>query len=55
VPDLVFERNMTLVIQPNVVTRDQRAGVQVGELVRVTDHGVASLHRVPQRVLRGGE
>jgi Xaa-Pro dipeptidase len=55
VPDFVFERNMTLVIQPNVVTTDQRAGVQVGELVRVTDDGVVSLHRVPQRLLRGGE
>ena len=55
VPDFVFERNMTLVIQPNVVTRDQRAGVQVGELVRVTDDGVVSLHRIPQRLLRGGE
>jgi len=55
VPDFVFERNMTLVIQPNVVTLDQRAGVQVGELVRVTDNGVVSLHRAPQRLLRGGE
>jgi Xaa-Pro dipeptidase len=54
VPDFVFERNMTLVIQPNVVTRDQRAGVQVGELVRVTDDGVVSLHRIPQRLLHGG-
>lgn len=55
VPDFVFERNMTLVIQPNVVTLDLRAGVQVGELVRVTEDGVVSLHRMPQRVLRGGE
>ncbi|HEX9097711.1 MAG TPA: M24 family metallopeptidase [Candidatus Dormibacteraeota bacterium] len=55
VPDFVFERNMTLVIQPNVITTDQRVGVQVGELVRVTDDGVVSLHRIPQRVLYGGE
>jgi Xaa-Pro dipeptidase len=55
VPDFVFEKNMTLVIQPNVVTGDRRAGVQVGELVRVTDDGVVSLHAVPQRVLAGGE
>jgi Xaa-Pro aminopeptidase len=53
-PDFVFERNMTLVIQPNVVTRDQRAGVQVGELVQVTDAGVVSLHRIQQDVQRGG-
>lgn len=55
IPDFVFERNMTLVIQPNVVTTDQRAGVQVGELVRVTDDGIISLHEIPQRVLLGGE
>jgi Xaa-Pro aminopeptidase len=55
VPDFIFEKNMTLVIQPNVVTADQRAGVQVGELVRVADHGVVSLHAMPQRLLRGGE
>lgn len=55
VPDFVFERNMTLVIQPNVVTIDQRAGVQVGELVRVTEDGVVSLHGIPQRALVGGE
>jgi Xaa-Pro dipeptidase len=54
VPDFVFERNMTLVIQPNVVTTDLRAGVQVGELVRVTDDGVVSLHQIPQRLMRGG-
>ena len=55
VPDFVFERNMTVVIQPNVVTRDQRAGVQVGELVRVTDDGMVSLHQISQRALYGGE
>jgi Xaa-Pro dipeptidase len=55
VPDFTFEANMTLVIQPNVVTTDQRAGVQVGELVRVADGGAVSLHGIPQRVLRGGE
>jgi Xaa-Pro aminopeptidase len=42
-----FEENMTLVIQPNVITEDERMGVQVGELVRVTRDGVESLHRYP--------
>ena len=55
VPDFVFEKDMTLVIQPNVVGPHERAGVQVGELVRVTDAGVVSLHEIPQRALRGGE
>lgn len=49
--DFVFEENMTVVIQPNVVTPDGRAGVQVGELVRVTSDGIARLHGVQQTLL----
>jgi Xaa-Pro dipeptidase len=48
-PAFVFAENMALVIQPNIVTHDQRMGVQVGELVRVTRTGVESLHRFPMR------
>jgi Xaa-Pro aminopeptidase len=44
VPDFTFEAGMTVVVQPNVVTRDERAGVQVGELLLVTDQGVERLH-----------
>lgn len=55
IPSFAFEANMTLVIQPNIVTADGVAGVQVGELVRVTADGVERLHRVPQRLLVGGE
>ena len=44
VPDFTFEAGMTVVIQPNVVTRDERAGVQTGELVLVTEDGAARLH-----------
>jgi Xaa-Pro aminopeptidase len=44
VPDFTFEAGMTVVVQPNVVTRDERAGVQVGELLLVTDEGVERLH-----------
>ena len=35
---------MTVVIQPNVVTRDESAGVQTGELVVVTEDGAERLH-----------
>src|SRR5262249_4924936 len=35
-PTFPLEENMCLVVQPNVITRDLRAGVQFGELVRVT-------------------
>lgn len=47
-----FEENMTIVIQPNIITGDERMGVQVGELVRVTRDGVESLHRYPMEFVR---
>ena len=47
-----FRENMTVVIQPNVITEDERMGVQVGELVRVTRNGVESLHRYPMRFVQ---
>jgi Xaa-Pro dipeptidase len=43
---------MTVVVQPNVVTRDERAGVQVGELLLVTDEGTERLHQAPARASR---
>ena len=52
VPDFAFEAGMTVVIQPNVVTPDERAGVQTGELVHVTETGVERLHRCERGLLR---
>lgn len=48
VPDEPFEAGQTVVIQPNVVTSDHRAGVQTGELVVITATGVETLHNVPR-------
>lgn len=45
---------MTLVVQPNVVTPDGRAGVQTGELVHVTADGVERLHDAPTGLIRVG-
>jgi hypothetical protein len=39
---------MTVVVQPNVATRDGRAGVQTGELLLVTPTGVERLHAMPR-------
>jgi len=39
---------MTVVIQPNVITKDGRAGVQTGEMVLVTRGGIERLHTVPR-------
>jgi Xaa-Pro dipeptidase len=50
----IFKQNMTIVIQPNIITGDERMGVQVGELLRVTSNGVESLHRYPMRFIRCG-
>ena len=45
VPDFAFRENMTMVVQPSVMTRDGKAGVQTGELVRITKTGFESLHQ----------
>jgi Xaa-Pro aminopeptidase len=54
VPDMRLEANMTVVVQPNVITRDERAGVQLGELVRITPTGFERLHQAPWGFLRVG-
>ncbi len=46
--DMALEPGMMLVIQPNVITKDEKAGVQTGELVLVTERGAESLHKVPR-------
>jgi Xaa-Pro dipeptidase len=48
VPQEPFRAGQTIVIQPNVVTRDGNAGVQTGEMVLITDHGVERLHTIPR-------
>jgi Xaa-Pro aminopeptidase len=43
---------MMVVIQPNVVTPDGKAGVQTGELVLITATGIEPLHAVPRGLAR---
>ena len=54
VPDVVLRENMMLVVQPNVVTPDHRAGVQTGECLVVTSNGPRRLHGAPRGVRRIG-
>jgi Xaa-Pro aminopeptidase len=54
-PEMTLEENMTVVVQPNGVTTDHKAGVQVGELVRVTRQGFESLHSAPRGFFRASE
>ena len=53
-PDFALAAGMTLVVQPNVVTRDGRAGVKTGELLLVTAEGPQRLHAFPQGLQRAG-
>ena len=54
IPDVKLEANMTVVVQPNVITRDEKAGVQLGELVRVTANGFERMHSAPWGFIRVG-
>jgi Xaa-Pro aminopeptidase len=47
VPQAPFRAGQTVVIQPNVVTRDHTAGVQTGEMVLITEAGIERLHTLP--------
>ena len=49
-----FRAGMTVVIQPNVVTQDHKAGVQTGEMVLVTETGIERMHAVPRGFYRSG-
>ena len=54
VPDFTFEEGMTVVVQPNAVTRDETAGVQTGELMLIGPDGPERLHHVERGLLRAG-
>ena len=48
VPQEPFRAGQTVVIQPNVATRDGKAGVQTGEMVLITDTGIEPVHSFPR-------
>ncbi len=48
VPEEPFRAGQTVVIQPNVTTRDGKAGVQTGEMVVITETGIERLHTIPR-------
>ncbi len=53
-PRFVFEENMTVVIQPNPTTKDERMGVQLGDMGVITGEGFERMHRVAPEVIRCG-
>jgi Xaa-Pro aminopeptidase len=52
IPTEPFEAGMTVVVQPNVVTPDGKAGVQTGELLLITNAGVERMHSFPRGFVR---
>lgn len=55
IPDMHLEEGMALVVQPNVITPDERAGVQTGELGFITADGWVSPHDTPHGMRRIGD
>jgi Xaa-Pro aminopeptidase len=47
-PQVSFAAGMTVVVQPNVTTREGLAGVQTGELLHITNDGCERLHAYPR-------
>ena len=47
----VFREDMVVTLQPNVVTPDERMGMQIGETVRITRTGTERLHGYPMRFI----
>jgi Xaa-Pro aminopeptidase len=45
--EFVFEKNMCIVVQPNIITPDERMGLQLGQLHVVNDEGLESLQHYP--------
>ena len=52
VPREPFRAGQMVVIQPNVVTCDGKAGVQTGEMVLITETGIERLHAFPRGFAR---
>ena len=47
--EITFRENMVIVIQPNVMTRDEKMGLQFGETLRITQKGCESLNAYPRQ------
>jgi Xaa-Pro aminopeptidase len=47
--EVIFRENMVIVIQPNVITKDEKMGLQFGETLLVRKDGCASLNTFPRQ------
>ena len=48
VPQEPFRAGQVVVVQPNVVTPDRKAGVQTGEMMVIREAGIERLHTIPR-------
>jgi Xaa-Pro aminopeptidase len=46
--EVIFRENMVIVIQPNVITQDEKMGLQFGETLLVRKNGCESLNSFPR-------
>ena len=46
--EMIFRENMAVVIQPNVITKDEKMGLQFGETVVVRNNGCETLNSFPR-------
>jgi len=53
-PDEEFVAGQLVVVQPNVVTKDGKAGVQTGEMLLITQNGVERMHELERGFPRLG-
>lgn len=49
---VTFEKGMLIVIQPNIVSADGKAGLQAGNLVVIEEKGARSLQRYPMEFIQ---
>jgi len=47
-PEMNFKAGMTVVVQPNVISPEHNAGVQLGDLMLIEQNGVKPLHQAPR-------
>lgn len=52
--DYAYQEGTVLVVQPNVITPDSKAGVQVGNVLHITAEGAVELQHYPVKLIRCG-
>jgi Xaa-Pro dipeptidase len=53
--EVIFRENMVIVIQPNVITKDEKMGLQFGETLVVRKDGCESLNHFPREWIVCGD